>query len=114
MTDLQISLSIAGSIFIVGVFSYNKWQEHKAQKSVERAFSSEHDDVLMKPDTRTPATPAAGQRFEPTLEPTFEAGASSTALEPGQAGTDQFAALHDPEPKELPIDELIDWAIPLE
>ena len=48
MTDLQLSLIAAGGVFIVGVFSYNKWQEYKAKKSVERAFASEHDDVLMR------------------------------------------------------------------
>ncbi|MCX7291162.1 cell division protein ZipA C-terminal FtsZ-binding domain-containing protein [Janthinobacterium sp.] len=48
MTDLQITLFGAGGVFIVGVFSYNKWQEYKAKKSVERAFSTDHDDVLMR------------------------------------------------------------------
>jgi len=47
MTDLQMTLFGAGAVFIVGVFSYNKWQDYKAKKSVERAFSTDHDDVLM-------------------------------------------------------------------
>ncbi|MFS2116895.1 cell division protein, partial [Herbaspirillum frisingense] len=50
MMDLQTSLIILGGVFVVGVISYNKWQEHKARKTVERAFSSSHDDVLMSPD----------------------------------------------------------------
>ncbi|ATQ76725.1 cell division protein [Massilia violaceinigra] len=49
MTDLQMSLIGAAGVFVAGVFAYNKWQEHKAKKSVERAFSSEHDDVLLRP-----------------------------------------------------------------
>ncbi|MDQ1920673.1 cell division protein ZipA C-terminal FtsZ-binding domain-containing protein [Massilia pseudoviolaceinigra] len=49
MTDLQMSLIGASGVFVAGVFAYNKWQEHKAKKSVERAFSSEHDDVLLRP-----------------------------------------------------------------
>ncbi len=56
MTDLQISLLAVGGVFIVGVLSYNKWQEYRARKSVERAFSGEQDDILMRPD-----------RFEPSL-----------------------------------------------
>ena len=48
MTDLQITLFGAGGVFIVGVFSYNKWQQYKVKKSVERAFSTDHDDVLMR------------------------------------------------------------------
>lgn len=47
MTDFQTSLIAAAGVFVAGVFVYNKWQEHKAKKSVERAFASEHDDVLM-------------------------------------------------------------------
>ena len=48
MTDLQISLLGAAGVFVAGVFTYNKWQEHKAKKTVERAFASDHDDVLMR------------------------------------------------------------------
>jgi len=63
MMDLQTSLIILGGVFVAGVISYNKWQEHKARKTVERAFSSSHDDVLMSPDEDTPLV-------EPTLSPT--------------------------------------------
>ena len=70
MTDLQITLFGAGGVFIVAVFSYNKWQEYKAKKSVERAFSNDHDDVLMREGEAPPASPA-----EPVLrqEPRFDA-----------------------------------------
>src|SRR5437763_7806472 len=79
MTDLQMSLIAAGGVFVVGVISYNKWQEYKARKSVERAFSSNHDDVLMK----------AGESAEPSIarhEPMFDgdlaAGAEPVLREP--------------------------------
>jgi len=48
MTDFQMSLIAAGGVFIAGVFTYNKWQEYKARKSMERVFGVEHDDVLMR------------------------------------------------------------------
>ena len=71
MTDFQMSLIAAGGVFVVGVITYNKWQEYKARKSVERAFASDHDDVLM----RSGAEPALGeeeadglQRQEPVLD----------------------------------------------
>jgi hypothetical protein len=60
MTDLQMSLIGAAGVFVAGVFAYNKWQEHKAKKSVERAFASEHDDVLLRPGDIA--------RSEPTLD----------------------------------------------
>ncbi|AYR24300.1 cell division protein ZipA C-terminal FtsZ-binding domain-containing protein [Herbaspirillum rubrisubalbicans] len=87
MMDLQTSLIILGAVFVAGVITYNKWQEHKARKTVERAFSSSHDDVLMSPDepglaptepvftapvaerSGAPASPAAPEmgRAEPSL-----------------------------------------------
>ncbi len=65
MTDLQVSLLAAGGVFIVGVFTFNKWQEYKARKTVERAFSSDHDDVLMRSGE---AGPAPEERHEPSFE----------------------------------------------
>ncbi|MET3131917.1 hypothetical protein AAKU55_002185 [Oxalobacteraceae bacterium GrIS 1.11] len=111
MTDLQMTLFGAGGVFIVGVFSYNKWQEYKAKKSVERAFSNDHDDVLMRPD----AAPAA--RHEPRHEPHLEAaGAGADAAdaaspvpraEPVLAGGDGQS-----ESTSL-VDPLIDCLLPL-
>lgn len=80
MTDLQMSLIAAGGVFIVGVFTYNKWQEYKAKKSVERAFSSDHDDVLMRAGD---APPSSGARHEPSF---------SLDTEPGLAGGEASAA----------------------
>jgi hypothetical protein len=68
-----MSLIAAGGIFVVGVISYNKWQEYKARKSVERAFAHDHDDVLMTggaaPERDLP--PRAG-RHEPVLDAALE------------------------------------------
>lgn len=63
MTDLQTSLMIIGGVIVVGVISYNKWQEHKTRKTVERAFSSDHDDVLMHADSQL--TPAVMNKTAP-------------------------------------------------
>jgi hypothetical protein len=88
-----MSLIAAGGVFIVGVFTYNKWQEYKAKKSVERAFSSDHDDVLM----RTGDAPHAGPRHEPSFsldgEPGLaggEASAAAAALEALATGAASF------------------------
>ncbi|TFW22672.1 cell division protein [Massilia arenosa] len=107
MTELQMSLLAAGGVFIVGVFSYNKWQEYKAKKSVERAFAANHDDVLMK----GPGEP----RQEPVLDPSaVPAGRAEPVLdeEPVVKGTDPEAT-----PDELAtslVDPLIDVLIPLQ
>lgn len=82
MTDFQTSLIAAAGVFVAGVFVYNKWQEHKAKKSVERAFASEHDDVLMRTeepafDAAAEAAPAHGPAHGPEIaraEPSFTLG----------------------------------------
>jgi len=48
MTDLQTSLIVIGVMIVGGVVCYNKWHEFRARKHVEKAFSTEQDDVLMK------------------------------------------------------------------
>jgi len=60
MTDLQMGLIGIGIAIIVGVIIYNKVQEHRARKEVERAFSGPFDDVLMK------TASAAGETAEKT------------------------------------------------
>lgn len=96
MTDLQMSLIAAGGIFVVGVVSYNKWQEYKARKSVERAFATDHDDVLMK----TGAAPS--RAAEPVVErhePVFDA-APPVAPAPEPVSVPDLAALA-PQPDAL-------------
>jgi hypothetical protein len=109
---------IGGAVVFVGaVFVYNKWQEHKARKSVERAFSSEHDDVLM----RTGAAPET-----PRQEPVFDLGgaaADGNALRVEPAGDDEPAppmaggddsAVAVAERAMSLVDPLIDCLIPLQ
>jgi hypothetical protein len=102
MTDLQMSLIAAGGVFVVGVLSYNKWQEYKARKSVERAFSSDHDDVLMKsgaapsspPQPVEPSLDLTAMRHEPVLDVGSDALAEPVLHEPvgGSSGAAVGAA----------------------
>jgi hypothetical protein len=73
-------IGIAG-VFVAGVFTYNKIQEYKAKKTVERAFSTDHDDVLMRTGD-APSAPAA--RHEPSF--------SLDSATPGLAGGEASAA----------------------
>jgi hypothetical protein len=136
-----MSLIAAGGVFVVGVISYNKWQEYKARKSVERAFAHDHDDVLMKGGAapERPFAPDAA-RQEPVLddapdhdvliEPTIQAEPLQHAAPgpaPAAAPVPAAAAALDPA-AELPavkpdtppaqlaenlVDPLIDCLIPL-
>jgi hypothetical protein len=134
MTDLEESLIAIGGATVVGVFLYNKWQEYKAKKSVERAFSSSHDDVLMK----SAAAPAAtdGVRHEPSFigefagdfngenfndKTTQNDGPASPVFEKAGLPVDGDAKMvadaadefTRPQPKDLPVDSMIDYAIPM-
>ncbi|SHG69664.1 cell division protein ZipA C-terminal FtsZ-binding domain-containing protein [Massilia sp. CF038] len=108
MTDIEMSISI-GAVIVAGVIVYNKWQEHKARKSVARAFSSDHDDVLMRTD-------------EARQEPSFDlhGGAADKGRHDEQDMHDNVPILHGTDPTtpaaELAIslvDPLIDCLIPL-
>ncbi|MFB9245709.1 cell division protein [Massilia antarctica] len=95
MTDLQMSLIGAAGVFVAGVFAYNKWQEHKAKKSVERAFASEHDDVLLRPGDIVRNEPS----FEPKpAAPADDAPASVPVAAPPVARSDDAA-----EPPPAPV-----------
>ena len=104
MTDTEMSISI-GAVIVVGVIAYNKWQEYKARKSVARAFSSDHDDVLMREQAREPSFEHgggnggdSGGEVEPHLGPTLK-------------GTDP--AIPAAELATSLVDPLIDCLIPL-
>jgi len=113
MTDLQESLLIIGGTIVFGVVTYNKWQEFKARKSVQRAFATEHDDVLMNPGSVS--TPATGTRVEPSLDlpaGADEAPVSATPAALAPEAVDEYVA-PPPVQKESPVDDLIDCPIPL-
>jgi hypothetical protein len=96
-----MSLIAAGGVFVVGVISYNKWQEYKARKSVERAFASSHDDVLMKSGA-APAAPAASDDAVPAdrQEPVLDANVDAPYAE--LAGADALAEPVVREPSSAP------------
>lgn len=123
MTDLQASLMAIGGVIVAGVISYNKWQEYKARKTVERAFSSSTDDVLMK---TAHERESGRERVEPVFAPgdgqadhadradpqpeereqPFEASAGMPAPESGRQAQSAMA-------RNLPVDSLVDCVIPL-
>ena len=121
MTDFELSLIAIGGTVVVGVFVYNKWQEYRAKKSVERAFSSTHDDVLMTPGVE-PAVAGSG-RHEPSFDSDQEPVdgdvsrqdgdidlPAQTDQQEGEGDADDFAAA---PPKKLPIDDMVDRIVPI-
>ena len=90
MTEFEITMAAAGGVFVAGVIAYNKWQEYKARKSVERAFASDHDDVLMR-SGETPLERGPVERQEPVLDLGAETPLAPLDVEPGEAKLDAAA-----------------------
>ena len=127
MTDLQISLMAVGGAIVVAVVSYNKWQEHKEKKSVDRAFSDapESDAGAVEAARAEPTfgLPAAGQ--DGAADVAAHAGAvagSAPARDPESSEAAPLGTVADgyqPAPqadlpkKDLPVDALVDCVIPL-
>lgn len=78
MTDFQMSLIAGGGVFLVAVIAYNKWQEHRAKKSVEEVFSNDQEDILMQGEAAQgqaaarAVSPAAAAAASGRKEPTFD------------------------------------------
>ena len=99
MTDLQMSLIAAGGVFVVGVVTYNKWQEYKARKSVERAFASDHDDVLMRTGEGAPAAERSEPMFDLGAPPAVSAtapAAPAAAPAPAKEGEFTYTRVNEP------------------
>lgn len=113
MTDLQASLIVIGGVIVTGVISYNKWQEYRARKSVQRAFSSEHDDVLMTPGSKS--SEPDGERQEPSFahHPITDVANGDAPQAMPAADDDEIALVQPPVKIDSPIDELVDCMIPL-
>jgi FtsZ-interacting cell division protein ZipA len=128
MTDLQASLIAIGGAIVVGVFSYNKWQEYKTRKTVERAFSDDQHDVLMhaeRPSAQriepgfgeAPAAMGAEAPLAEAAPMASEAAAPIAPAAPPARAEESYAQAsqsnHSSYP-DLPVDQLIDCAIPLQ
>lgn len=115
MTDLQASLIAIGSVIVVAVISFNKWQEFKARKSVERAFSTAPDDVLMGATKKNAEGADVPMRQEPSFQAVTAPVQMETEVEPGSpiphdVPDDHLTAAVE---RELPVDELVDCLIAL-
>ncbi|MBI3284593.1 MAG: cell division protein [Burkholderiales bacterium] len=114
MTDLQFSLLTIGGTLVVGVLIFNKWQEYKAKKTVEKAFSNGHDDVLMNPDAPTAASLRQEPRFDGAEADGDLTSPPSFTADPAASDEGIPIAAVSASQKELPVDELIDCVVPLE
>lgn len=63
MTELQMGLIALGSVAVLGIFTYNKWQERQHRQMAERVLLQPGEDILLNPDAGDNL--AAGTEKEP-------------------------------------------------
>lgn len=113
-SELQIGLLALGVAAVVGIVAYNKWQEHKHHRHAEKAFRSEHRDVLLETDKRGRPDDA---RLEPRVadddpEPLGEAGLAAPKPQPKPHG--QPSGRHTTPGAPDAVDPRIDCIIRIE
>jgi len=125
MTELQMGLIGLGATAVVGVFAYNKWQEHRHRKLAESLLKPQHEDVLLgqapKVAGKTPVTERSepeigiqeasaglGERLEPGMAPASEASASDQPEfeAPASHQADEYVPLVDEEVADIPVPDL--------
>ncbi len=67
ISDFQLALAGAAAVLVVGVVAYNRWQESKYKRRAERAFATDHPDVLIEQPPRTNHSAEKFERVEPAL-----------------------------------------------
>ncbi len=110
MSDLQIGLVLIGLLAVAAVYAFNRMQENKYRQRAERAFSQQHEDVLLEPHDREAAgggdsgysavrtsRTASGQRIEPQFKVAPDIGGTPIEIPP--APDDESAP--EPEPNSL-------------
>src|ERR1044071_5872451 len=79
MTDLQIGLLVIGAAAVAGVLIYNRVQERATRRKAERAFGSQHADVLLDaPSERRGTSAGAIRPGWPALQRRFARRATLT------------------------------------
>jgi FtsZ-interacting cell division protein ZipA len=69
LSELQISLIGLGSVGIVAVWAYNKWQERRHRKAAERVFRGDQPDVLLNAQPSTVEKASAENKEQVRVEP---------------------------------------------
>ncbi|MBK8522701.1 MAG: cell division protein FtsZ [Betaproteobacteria bacterium] len=87
MSELQLGLIGLGTVAVIGVFAYNKWQEHRHRKVAEQVLQRVHADVLLDENREAGAFPSSPEpvdaldEFDASSIPRFD-------NEPGQLRDD--------------------------
>lgn len=106
ISELQLSLIALGVVGVAGVFAYNKWQERKYHRQAERAFRTDHVDVLLEPQAPSlPEAPVEGIHEGDRIEPVDLSTANVPAPQPTPP--------QPPQPPEEDLEPIAEPGVPL-
>lgn len=113
MTELHLALLALAAVLLVALYGYNKWQERRALRELDRSLRGEVGDPLLAPEPAVPARPrhppAGVQRIEPRLGlPEVEADATEPV--PAQGAPEAGPAV---APVEWIEDPMLDFVLEL-
>jgi FtsZ-interacting cell division protein ZipA len=122
MSDLHISLAIAGLLVVIGVYAFNRYQESKFRRQSERDFDGGEEDVLLEradeaslhEERREPSMDLAGEPFDDVEGEHVAAEASPFApdLPLENAGEKVPASTMEAEmPAQAMLDEVVDYVV---
>lgn len=118
MTELQMGLIGLGATAVVGVFAYNKWQEHRHRKVAEALLTPQHNDVLLGDAPKVAPKTGAPERSEPEIGGAEASAKVSERIEPVLTGRDEVEAdemaRYAPEPPPPVLAEEIAETPPVE
>lgn len=106
ISELQMGLIGAGTVAVVGVFAYSKWQERRHRRQAEQVFGAEHRDVLLEPE----AGSRPEERVEPAELPDEPAEPTAAATRPVREGDLRRQVPNLP----ATVDERVDCVIRIE
>lgn len=118
MSELQISLAIAGLLIVIGVYAFNRYQERKFRRQSEQDFEGGEEDILLDQQDEDAA-------YEARREPSIDLGGADTLDIPaGEHVSDDLAPplRHDTAETAMPpavsekpalaiLDEVVDFVV---
>jgi len=83
MSELQISLAIAGLLIVIGVYAFNRYQERKFRRQSEQDFEGGEEDILLdQTDEEVP--------YQARREPSIDLGGDALDIPSGEPATEDF------------------------
>ncbi len=104
MTELHLALLALAALLLVVLYVYNKWQERRALRELDRSLRGDVGDPLLTPEPAPPARPRPPTPPPQRIEPRLGLPEPDPAPQPSGARTESAVA-----PPEAPVPHAVEW-----